>query len=1366
VLLKFLYLEQITFRIRRKVELLRKTVSGIMLTLLLMSMLSLAFEVGVAVDSHDPGFQTFSEPPATEWTQPYGGTSSDTARALVRTSDGGYAIAGYTNSYGAGQADAWLVKTDANGNTQWSKTYGGADADYANALVQTVDGGYALAGLTYSYGAGGTDFWLVKADSSGNLQWSKTYGGTKTDIANTLIQTADGGYALGGMTVSYCNGEADFWLVKTDANGNTQWTHAYGGTGYEQGQSLVQTVDGGYALAGWTDSYGAGADDFWLVKTDANGYAQWSKTYGGTWYDDAYALVQTVDGGYALAGNTIASVNSVQDFLLVKTDPAGNTQWTQTYGGAYDNGAFALVQTVDGGYALAGHTWMGPPLNTWDFWLVKTDSAGNAKWNKNFGGADTDIAYALVQTGDGGYALAGYTKSFGAGNSDFWLVKVGSGLPPPTYTLTITASIGGTTSPTPGSYQLGAGEVVTVRAFQYSEYQFDHWELDTVSVGSINPYSVTMNTAHTLRAVFGVSSSQRPIASFIYSPSPPYNPTEGEEIVFDASQSKGAVSFIWEFGDGQIIPTNDPIIKHSYQAAGTYNVRLKVANDFGTGGPTGRIVSVKKPPVVLVHGFQSGDTYSEEGIWRTMNQRLTDNGLTVLVSHYAWGAVTYSPIRTYAESLKWEVDRLRKKEEVNKVDIVAHSMGGLVARWYIEYGGGDRHVRKLIMLETPNKGCLLPGFTGLLKTALGTCIIAGVDPQCKAWADRISSSVDKIWWISDESKAELKLLRYAAYVCSNLANAIEIINYWPSYIDILAGLPYVNPRVIQNVHYVNIIGYLGIIPEVRNAFILNGVESKEFGGWNNMHDRLPESTEVIQEVIYILWDDPANCNSGTQEGRNPEIQSAPSISARIFQTEVKWHSVAISNTSAADFVLVWSGGVLNLTLVSPNGTVIDPSCGDPNVVYYDDSNVTMKGYAIRNPDSGIWNVSVFAANVSEQGEEYSLLTYLETNTSLFLELSKYVYESNEPLGIRANLTFCDQPGTGASINAAILKPDGLTENIMLCDDGLHGDDQVNDGLYANVFTNTSLWGTYRITVVANGSLNTEQFCREAFATAWVEQYPDLSLSESDINFSKETATEGETITINATIHNIGEADANNASILFYDGNPAIGTLIGECVINITVGEAETASIQWNATGGTHQINALISPYNGFLELNYTNNIANRTIEVSGHNINLLTITVSKTVVGQTYEMSINVTIENEGDFLENFNVTLYSNTTIIGKQPIGGMPNGTWTTITFTWNTTGFAKGNYTISAYAWPVLGETDTDDNRFTGGVVTVTVAGDLDGNFAVQLVDLVILAKAYGSKPGEPNWNPNADLDDNGIVGLTDLVALAKNYGKTDP
>ncbi len=412
----------------------KKAVSTLILTLLLTSTLAMAFNVQpvetelspLTVPEESAVMQgtinlVSQEPPPTEWNKTYGGTGDDFAWALVQTADGGYAIAGRTGSFGAGRNDFWLVKTDASGNAQWNKTYGGYHEDEAYALVQTADGGYALAGWTGSYGAGIYDFWLVKTDANGNALWNKTYGGTSEDYAQALIRTADGGYAIAGYTGSW-EYDYDFWLVKTDANGNAQWNNTYAGTRDDEAWALVQTADGGYALTGWTGPGGVGDyTDFWLVKTDVNGNAQWNKTYGGYGRDRAYALVQAADGGYALAGTTNSYGAGSWDFWLVKTDASGNAQWNKTYGGTGDDWACALVQAADGGYALAGLT--GFAL-AHDFWLVKTDVNGNVQWNKTYGGTSDDWAYALVQTVDGGYALAGWTNSYGAGSRDFWLVKV------------------------------------------------------------------------------------------------------------------------------------------------------------------------------------------------------------------------------------------------------------------------------------------------------------------------------------------------------------------------------------------------------------------------------------------------------------------------------------------------------------------------------------------------------------------------------------------------------------------------------------------------------------------------------------------------------------------------------------------------------------------------------------------------------------------------------------------------------------------------------------------------------------------------------------------------------------------------------
>jgi hypothetical protein len=377
--------------------------------------------------------------PTTTWAQTWGGSGSDIARALVQTSDGGYAVAGSTGSTGltAGSNDQTLVKYNSSGVEQWSKTWGGTGSDVATALVQTSDGGYAVAGYTDSTGltAGLEDQTLVKYDSSGVEQWSKTWGGTGTDAAYALVQTSDGGYAVAGQTDStgLTAGLADQTLVKYDSSGIEQWSKTWGGTGYEYAYALVQTSDGGYAVAGRTASTGltAGGDDQTLVKYDSSGVEQWSKTWGGTGNDIAYALVQTSDGGYAVAGYTASSGLTAGGFdqTLVKYNSSGIEQWSKTWGGNSDDYARALIETSDGGYAVAGYTnSTGLTAGSWDQTLVKYDSSGVEQWSKTWGGDGSDFALALVQTSDGGFAVAGQTASTGltAGSDDQTFLKFAS----------------------------------------------------------------------------------------------------------------------------------------------------------------------------------------------------------------------------------------------------------------------------------------------------------------------------------------------------------------------------------------------------------------------------------------------------------------------------------------------------------------------------------------------------------------------------------------------------------------------------------------------------------------------------------------------------------------------------------------------------------------------------------------------------------------------------------------------------------------------------------------------------------------------------------------------------------------------------
>jgi len=356
------------------------------------------------------------------WRKDYGGVDGDGAGSIVQTSDGGYAIAGYTKSYGAGYQDFWLVKTDPDGDVLWNQTYGGTGDEGASSVVQTFDGGYAIAGSTNSSGAGGYDAWLVTTDKNGNVLWNQTYGGISNDLVRSVVQTGDGGYALAGYTQSFGAGGYDFWLVRADSEGNVLWNQTYGGGSNDIVRSMTQTSDGGYAIAGYTLSFGAGYQDFWLVKTDSTGTVQWNQTYGGTDPDFAYSIVQTSEGGYTMVGLTCSYGAGYSDFWLVTTDSTGNALWNRTYGAASNDEAYSGIQTTDRGYAIAGITYSIHFALEYS-WLIKTDPDGNVLWSRMYEGANIGLPYSMIQTSDGGYTLAGYTASNEPSNEDLWLVR-------------------------------------------------------------------------------------------------------------------------------------------------------------------------------------------------------------------------------------------------------------------------------------------------------------------------------------------------------------------------------------------------------------------------------------------------------------------------------------------------------------------------------------------------------------------------------------------------------------------------------------------------------------------------------------------------------------------------------------------------------------------------------------------------------------------------------------------------------------------------------------------------------------------------------------------------------------------------------
>ena len=350
------------------------------------------------------------EPPATQWIKTYGGSGEDQAYSVQQTNDGGYIIAGFTSSFGTGGFDFWVVKTDAVGNMEWNRTYGmfTGTEDRAYSVVQTSDGGYAVAGSTQLRWDRPDDVLLVKIDAFGNQQWTKTYGGASYDGAYSVIQTSDEGYMLAGYTASFGAGLNDAWLIKTDAFGNMQWNKTYGVSGYDEARCVVQTSDGGYIMAGSLDY------EFWLTKMDSDGEKQWNRTYGRTYGGGAYSVQQTSDGAYIAAGSWLPP-GAQSDFRLLKIYENGTIQWDKTFGGGNQDWAYSVAQTHDEGYIVAGFA------DSFDqqLWLIRTDENGDMRWNKTYEGE----GWSIMQTTDRGYVVAGFVY-VSWGNTDFRLIKL------------------------------------------------------------------------------------------------------------------------------------------------------------------------------------------------------------------------------------------------------------------------------------------------------------------------------------------------------------------------------------------------------------------------------------------------------------------------------------------------------------------------------------------------------------------------------------------------------------------------------------------------------------------------------------------------------------------------------------------------------------------------------------------------------------------------------------------------------------------------------------------------------------------------------------------------------------------------------
>lgn len=424
-------------------------------------------------------FQTsflLAQAPSIQWQKSLGGTGIEKANTVIQTSDGGYIAGGYATSNNGdvtgahGGNDCWIVKLDTAGTLVWQKTYGGTGHEGITSILELAEGGYIVSASSASSDGdvsdsnGGGDMWILKLDAVGNLLWEKSFGGTSSDNSSNIRQTTDGGFVVAGTASSYNgdvvgqHGNADAWVIKIDALGNLVWQNALGGNSLDFADDIQQTTDGGYIVCGTNTStngdatFNYGITDYWILKLDTAGNLVWQKSFGGSNTERAYAIRQTIDGGYVIVGSSTSSDGNVtgshgsNDVWVVKLNATGTLIWQKALGGAGVDLGRGIYQNADGSYIVGGYSASTDGDVTGnhgdkDAWIAKLTTTGTLVWQKSVGGSGIDEAYDIEMTSDGHQVLAGNSFSSNGdatvnnGDADYWIVKMGPILSTDTFSI-------------------------------------------------------------------------------------------------------------------------------------------------------------------------------------------------------------------------------------------------------------------------------------------------------------------------------------------------------------------------------------------------------------------------------------------------------------------------------------------------------------------------------------------------------------------------------------------------------------------------------------------------------------------------------------------------------------------------------------------------------------------------------------------------------------------------------------------------------------------------------------------------------------------------------------------------------------------
>jgi hypothetical protein len=374
-------------------------------------------------------FKTSQWMASTTWSYTFGGTNNEYGEFLLPTSDGGYIVAGSTRSYGSGEDDFWVIKVDANVHVLWQKTFGGYNFEYLYWIEETNDGGYVFTGSISSYSSGGYDAWVIKMNKNGIVEWQKAYGTIINDYPWQVHQLKNGGYIVSAKYGYVDCTNCQIMVLRLDSSGNLLWNKIMGNAPWNEVTAIRQTDDEGFIVTGNVTNFGKGRYDFWIAKLNASGTIEWQKAYGGPQDDLVNSIIQTNDGGYLLAGKTKSFGAGGFDAAIIKIDKIGNIVWQKTYGGSLDDRAFSINKLESrnhdsGSYLVVGASFSFGSSD--DGWIFKINSWGNVEWSKSYGGSYSDRLYYAFGTLDGGIAAGGDTESFGASHEtyDTWVMKL------------------------------------------------------------------------------------------------------------------------------------------------------------------------------------------------------------------------------------------------------------------------------------------------------------------------------------------------------------------------------------------------------------------------------------------------------------------------------------------------------------------------------------------------------------------------------------------------------------------------------------------------------------------------------------------------------------------------------------------------------------------------------------------------------------------------------------------------------------------------------------------------------------------------------------------------------------------------------